>query len=154
MIYIKVIYFNVPLIEGFTKHGENSMTIRYCRDCVNFEERRDIDGVVLCARKIGPYASCDEFELREKDLPDGNKLYNRFCVECANFEFVNEIPICAKSHTPNVACVGFSSRFEKLNGIRWDNHAKTALLIHVANGHNNAKDVPDYLIKIGRKIKW
>jgi len=130
------------------------MTIECCRDCVNFEERRDIDGVALCARKIGPYVCCDEFELKEKDLLNCNRLYNKFCVECANFEFINEVPICAKNHMPTVSCAGFSSRFEKLNGIRWDNHAKTALLIHAANGHSDAKIIPDDLIKISRKIRW
>jgi len=129
------------------------MTIRFCRDCANFEERRDIDDVALCSRKIGPYVCCDEFEPRDENL-NANNLYYRFCAECANFEDANGIPLCSKSHNPGVACEEFKSRFEKLNVTRQNSHMKTALVIHAVNEHSNPEPIPAYLIEIGRKIKW
>jgi len=128
------------------------MAIRFCRDCANFEERRDIDGNVLCAKNLGPYICCEEFEPRDASI-NVNRLYNRFCVECANFEDVNGIPLCAKNHTPRVACDEFKSRFEKLNMTRQNNRMKTALVVYAAT-YCNPKPIADYLVEIGRKIKW
>lgn len=130
-------------------NGEKSMEIRFCRDCANFEERRDIDGVALCAENIGPYICCEDFEKRDESINE-NRFYNRFCVECVNFEDVNGIAVCAKNHTPGIACQAFASRFEKLSVVRQNNHMKTALLIHAVE----EKPIPDYLIEISRKIKW
>jgi hypothetical protein len=126
--------------------------IRFCRDCANFEDRRDVDGTVLCANNLGPYVCCEEFEPRDAII-NVNKLYNRFCVECANFEDVDGVPLCAKSHTPKIACDGFESRFEKLNVTRQNNRMKTALVVYAAT-RCNPEPIPESLIKIGRKIKW
>lgn len=128
------------------------MAIRSCRDCANFEDRRDIDGNVLCAKNMGPFVCCEEFEPKHESV-NANRLYNRFCVECASFEDVNGIPVCAKNHTPGVACDGFKSRFQELDGIRQNNRMKTALIVYAAI-HYNPKPIPRSLMKIGRKIKW
>jgi len=129
------------------------MGIRFCRDCANFEERRDIDGAVLCKRNIGPYICCEDFEPVDESI-NSDRLFHRFCVECANFEDVNEIPVCAKNHVPGVACEEFKSRFEKLNITRQNNHMKTALVMQVTEEHSNPEPIPVPLIEIGRKIKW
>jgi len=126
------------------------MVIRFCRDCANFEDRRDVDGIVLCAKNLEPCACCEEFEPRDKRI-NANRLYNRFCFECANFEDVNGIPLCAKNHTPGGACDGFKSRFEELNVTRQNNHMKTALVVY-AVAHSNSEPIPDSLIETWRKL--
>ena len=53
----------------------------------------------------GPSVSCQEFKPKqEKPESEG------FCVNCANFENVNGIPICAKDHSPGVACGAFRNK--------------------------------------------
>jgi len=128
------------------------MVIRCCRDCANFEDRRDIDKVAICAFHHGPYVCCEEFEPRDNSK-NANNLYNRFCVECTNFEDVNGIPLCAKIHTHGVACDGFKSRSEKVNEIQQNNRMKTALLEY-AYTHSNPQPVPVFVMEIARKIKW
>jgi len=127
--------------------------IRSCRDCSNFEERRDVDNAVLCKRRIGPYTCCEEFEPRDERL-NVNRLYHRFCVECANFEDVNGIPICAKNRGPGVACEAFASRLKKLNATRQNNHMKAALVLHADQDNCEPEPIPTFLMEIGRKIKW
>ena len=126
------------------------MVIRFCRECANFEDRRDIDGIVLCAKNMGPYVCCEEFEPRDESI-NANRLYNRFCFECANFEDINGIPLCAKNHTPEVACDEFKSRIEKLKVARQNNHMKTALVVYAA-AHSNPEPIPDALIETWRKL--
>lgn len=126
------------------------MVIKFCRDCANFEDRRDIDGTTLCAKYIRPYVCCEEFEPRYESI-NANKLYDRFCVECINFENVNEIPLCAKNHTPGVACDEFKNKFEKLNVTRQNNHMKTVLVVYAATNHNS-KHTPGSLIETWRKL--
>ena len=47
------------------------MVIASCRDCANFEDRRDIDGVALCARNAGPYVCGDDFQPKHETMkPD------------------------------------------------------------------------------------
>jgi hypothetical protein len=82
------------------------LKIESCRDCANFEDRRDLENVAICAMHHGPSVSCPEFKPKEKEI-DENKLYNKFCLDCANFENVEGIPICAKDHRPGIACKGF-----------------------------------------------
>jgi len=127
--------------------------IRFCRDCANFEDRRDIDGVALCKRNHGPYVCCEEFEPRDENI-NGDRLYNKFCLECANFQEIDDTPICAKNHTPGVSCEEFIDRFEVLNAIRQSNNMKTVLIAHAVNNHSNPEPIPELLIKVGRKIKW
>lgn len=125
------------------------MVIRFCRDCANFEDRRDIDGTALCAKNMGPYVCCEEFEPKHKSINE-NRLYNQFCVECANFEDVNGFPICAKNHTPGVACDEFKGKIEKLNVTQQNNRMKTALVVY-ATTHSNPKPIPEHLIALARK---
>jgi hypothetical protein len=129
------------------------MIARSCRDCANFEERRDIDGAVLCAQNIGPFVSCEEFEPRDKTL-NVNKCYNRFCIECVNYEETNEISVCKKNHNPGVACDMFKDRFEKLEITRQNNHMKAVLLVQAVSKPSNPEPIPHLLVKIGKKLKW
>jgi hypothetical protein len=128
------------------------MVVRFCRDCVNFEDRRDIDGVALCKMNVGPYVCCVEFKPRQESM-NADRIYNRFCVECANFEDVDGISLCAKNHTPGVACDGFESRYGKLNMVQENNRMKTVLVAYTAK-HYDFEPVPESLIMIGRKIRW
>jgi hypothetical protein len=86
-----------------------SIDIESCRDCANFEERRDIEKVALCAMHRGPSVCCPEFKPRDKEI-DETKPYNRFCLNCANFEDIYGIPICARDHRPGVACAAFKRK--------------------------------------------
>jgi len=129
------------------------MTARFCRDCSNFEDRRDIDSIAVCAKNSGPYISCEEFEPRNH-ITTENSLRYRFCSECTNFEDVNGTSVCAKNHTPGVACESFIDRFEKLYVIRQNNHMKVALLAHAINRRSSQDPFPESLVEIGRKIRW
>lgn len=128
------------------------MTAKFCRDCANFEERRDIDWFSLCAQLNGPYTCCEEFELRDKTLNE-RKMYNRFCVECTNFEEIKGNPICTKGHFPGTACEAFVERFEKLKTVRQNNQAKTAILVYTLT-HSADVRIPDFLREVCPKIKW
>ncbi|MEM2110923.1 MAG: hypothetical protein QXX08_03485 [Candidatus Bathyarchaeia archaeon] len=127
------------------------MQVRFCRDCVNYEERRDMDGVALCKKKIGPYICCEDFELRN---PSADRLYNRFCAECVNFEDVEGISICGKNHIPSKACEYFASRLKKLDLTRQNNLVRTALIVNAVKKKGNPELIPAFLIEVGRKIKW
>jgi len=128
------------------------MVIKFCRDCANFEDRRDIDGTTLCAKYIGPYVCCEEFEPKHESI-NANRLYNRFCAECSNFEDVNGIPLCAKVHNPRVACDGFQNRLEKSNGTKQNNLAKNAILTYTLT-HYNPTPIPAFVTGIAKKITW
>ena len=128
------------------------MVTKSCRDCANFEDRRDIDRVAMCALHHGPSVSCEEFELRDKSK-NADNLYNKFCIECINFEDVNGIATCAKIHTPGIACDGFKSRLKESMGIQQGNLVKTALLAYTVT-HSNPKPIPTFVIDIAKKIKW
>jgi len=80
--------------------------IESCRDCANFEDRRDLEKTAICAMNHGPSVCCPEFKPRNKKTGE-SKLYNRFCLKCANFENVNGIAVCAKDHRPGIACGAF-----------------------------------------------
>lgn len=129
------------------------MEIRFCKDCANFEDRRDMDGAALCKKNQGPYVCCEEFEPKDLSINE-DRLYYRFCSECTNLEDVKGTAVCAKSHTTGVACEEFIDRFEKLNVARQNNHMRTALLGYAIKSRSNPNPIPDSLIEIGRKIKW
>ena len=124
------------------------MEIRSCRDYANFEDRRDIDGVAICSLHNGPSVCCAEFEPKNE-----NRLYNRFCIECANFGEINGIPFCARHHAPGVACGGFRSQLEKSKLTQQDNIVKAALLEYTLV-HFNSEPLSPLVIEIARKIKW
>ena len=101
--------------------------IRFCRDCANYEERRDIDGTALC-KKQEPSICRDEFS--GKEIVHGERYYNRACPECKHFEVIKDTPLCTKNHEPGVACGEFFDRLEALKPIQQHNMMKTILLIH------------------------
>jgi hypothetical protein len=133
--------------------GAKNLVTRSCRDCANYEERRDIDGTSLCAKNVGPYVNCEEFKLRDEAL-NHNRFYYRFCVECTNFEDVAGIVVCSKHHTPGKGCDSFRNRIITLNATRQNNHMKSVLLAHAVKKNSDFETLPAYLKEIGRKIKW
>jgi hypothetical protein len=82
-----------------------------CKDCLNLEDRRDIDHVALCALHHGPSVSCPEFKPRNGNV-DADRSSDRFCVNCANFEEIEGVCICARDHRPGIACGGFNRRVQ------------------------------------------
>jgi hypothetical protein len=82
-----------------------------CRDCENFEDRRCIEGVALCAMHHGPSVCCPEFKPSDKRIHPDNS-YDRFCLNCANYENVDGTSICARDHRPGIACAAFRSKSE------------------------------------------
>ena len=85
------------------------MSIESCRDCANFEDRRNIEGVALCAIHRGPSVCCPEFNPKGEKI-NARKLYDKFCLNCVNFENVDGIAVCARDHRPGIACSGFRSK--------------------------------------------
>jgi hypothetical protein len=85
---------------------------RFCLECKNFEDRGEIEGVVVCARGHYPGVSCPDF----KDKHEGIKSVaskTRFCIECENFEDrtdIRGVVVCAKGHYPGVSCQDFQDR--------------------------------------------
>jgi len=128
------------------------MRAKSCRDCSNFEERRDVDGVVLCAQLYGPFTCCEEFELKDKKL-SVNKMYNRFCIACINFEEIGGVPVCARGHFPEATCESYVSRFNKLRTEQQDHLMKTAILACALNEKENNQYLP-LLVEVARKIRW
>ena len=51
------------------------MEIESCRDCANFEDRRNIEKVAICAMHHGPSVCCPEFRPRNRKT-DAKKLYD------------------------------------------------------------------------------
>ena len=89
------------------------MVIESCRDCANFEDRRGMEGVALCAMHHGPSVCCPEFKpLHGKK--NANKLYNRFCLKCANYENIDGISICARDRRPGIACAAFRTKSQAI----------------------------------------
>lgn len=128
------------------------MVERSCRDCKNFEDRRDIEGTALCANNVGPYVCCEEFEPKDANINE-DRLYSRFCPECANFEYVGGTAVCAWKHTPLVYCGLFSDRFNDLNHKRQNKQMQTALIAKAIKS-SNPEPVSEWIIKIGQKIEW
>lgn len=83
-----------------------------CRDCVNFEDRRCIEGVALCAMHHGPSVCCLEFKPRDKTI-DTNNSYALFCLNCSNYENIDGVSICARDHRPGIACAAFRKKGEQ-----------------------------------------
>ncbi len=79
-----------------------------CRDCLNLEDRRQIEGVALCAMRHGPSVSCQEFNPKTTIHPDSS--YEQFCVNCVNFECIKGVPMCSRDHRPGTACGAFRSK--------------------------------------------
>jgi len=85
---------------------------RFCIECENFEDRGEIDGVVVCAKGHRPEIACADFKDKFRDMRKVN-LKIRICGECENFEDRGEIDgtvLCAKGHRPGVSCEDFKDR--------------------------------------------
>jgi len=91
------------------RNGGDGTEIESCKDCANFEDRRDIEGVALCAMHHGPSICCQEFQPRSAKV-DPDNLSERFCVNCSSYEEVYGIAICAKDHRPQIACSAFQRK--------------------------------------------
>ena len=85
---------------------------------LNFEDRRCIEGVSLCAMHHGPSVSCPEFKPRDKKI-DSDDSYNKFCLNCSNYECIDGISICTKDHRPGAACYAFRKKSESMLMIAW-----------------------------------
>ena len=122
--------------------------LKCCRDCANFEDRRDIEGVALCSLHHGPSVCCTEFEPKNQ-----NRLYNKFCIECANFIEIGGISLCARLHAAGVACDGFRSKLDQSKLTQQENIVKTAM-IEYALAHSDSEPLPVFVMEIARRIKW
>ena len=85
------------------------MQVESCRDCLNLEDRRDIDNVAECNMHHGPSVSCPEFKPKN-GLTTNGAPKQRFCINCVSFEIIDGIPVCGRHHTPAVACGAFQSK--------------------------------------------
>ncbi|MGB9714390.1 MAG: hypothetical protein ACPLZC_05355 [Candidatus Bathyarchaeales archaeon] len=85
------------------------MRMRFCLECKNFEDRNEIDGVVLCARGHNPGTSCFDFQSKFEKLEE-TVSKTRFCLECNNFEEIDGVAVCARGHRPGVSCPEFQDR--------------------------------------------
>jgi len=87
------------------------LRIRFCVECKNFEDRKEIDDIVVCARGHRPGVSCPEFQDKFEGLRN-TASKTRFCLECKNFEEIDGIVFCARGHRPGVSCPEFQDRVE------------------------------------------
>ncbi len=108
------------------------MKTRFCRDCLNFEDRREIDGTVLCTENMRPFICCEEFQPKYAET-NLNGSRDRFCFKCISFENINDIVLCSKNHQPEVACKGFRSTFEKFKATRRNTRLKNVSTSHTMN---------------------
>jgi hypothetical protein len=56
---------------------------------------------------------CQEFTPRNENVNPEN-MHERFCLNCANFDEVNGIPVCARDHRPGRACGAFRRKEEEV----------------------------------------
>ncbi len=89
------------------------MHAQSCRDCANLEDRRDKEGVALCAMHHGPEVSCSEFKPKDESV-DPDNIHERFCLNCANFDEIAGIPLCARDHRPGCACGAFKNKTSEI----------------------------------------
>lgn len=87
------------------------MKTRFCLQCKNFEDRKEIDDIVMCARGHRPGVSCPDFQDKFEGLRN-TASKTRFCLECRNFEENDGIVFCARGHRPGVSCPEFQDRVE------------------------------------------
>ena len=125
--------------------------IRSCRDCINFEDRRDIDGYALCGKNRGPVVSCEDFNPKD-DFVKETRLYEQFCLECTNLQLVDETPVCAENHNTGIACDEFQDWSEVLQVIQQKKRTKTIWLIHALNSESNLH-LPELLVTVARTQK-
>jgi hypothetical protein len=131
---------------------------RFCWNCYNFEDRRDIDGVVLCAGGHTPGICCEDFIARDENLREVDtmeiKLNGWFCWNCGNFEDrrgIDGVLLCARDHSPEGGCEDFIDRDKKLRDIANNNrHERVivkAVLMENKNPMNYAGNLKKHDIK-------
>lgn len=66
---------------------------RFCWNCNNFEDRREIDGVLLCAKGHCPEGRCEDFIDRDKKLREitNNNRHERAIAKAILMENKNSI---------------------------------------------------------------
>jgi len=112
---------------------------RFCWNCYNFEDRRDIDGVVLCAKGHTPGTTCEDFVEREERLME-IRLNGRFCWNCCSFEDRRKIDgalLCTRGHRPEGNCDEFVDRNGKLREINNNNRHERALVKAIIMANKN-----------------
>jgi len=129
------------------------MNHRFCWNCYNFEDRRDIDGVVLCAKGHTPGTTCEDFVEREDEMTK-NRLNGHFCWNCCSFEDrrgLDGVILCAKGHHPEGNCDEFVDRNGKLREITNNNrHERVlvkAILMENKNLINQSISMQNLLLK-------
>jgi hypothetical protein len=88
------------------------MRPRFCIECKNFEDRMEMEEVVVCAKGHSPGIACPDFQDRFEGARS-TASRTRLCIECKNFEDRTDIEgvvVCAKGHTPGVSCPDFQDR--------------------------------------------
>ncbi|MGQ9459879.1 MAG: hypothetical protein ACUVRA_01420 [Candidatus Bathyarchaeaceae archaeon] len=131
---------------------KEKMNHRFCWNCYNFEDRRDIDGVVLCTKGHTPGTTCEDFAEREEVM--GLRLNGHFCWSCCNFEDrrnVDGVILCARGHHPEGNCDEFVDKNGKFREIADNNrHERVlvkALVMENKNPVNHSISMQNLLLK-------
>lgn len=138
---------------------------RLCWNCYNFEDRRDIDGAVLCARGHAPGTYCEDFIARDENPRGANvieiKLNGRFCWNCHNFEDrrgIDGVLLCANGHCPEGGCEDFIYRDKKMRDIANSNrHERVivkAILMENKNPINYASSLQNTTLKLKNRKEF
>lgn len=120
----------------------------FCWNCYNFEDRRDIDGVVLCAKGHAPRTPCEDFVEREEPVKIGSN--SRLCLNCRNFEDrreTDEALLCARGHCPEGSCEDFINKGRKLGNIANNNRYERVTVRGILMSNTNA-------LLQNLKMKW
>ena len=94
-------------------HGREKMNHRFCWNCHNFEDRRDIDDVILCVKGHHPEGNCDEFADRNGKLREitNNNRHERVLAKA--LVMANKNPINYSINMQNLLLQWKNSREEK-----------------------------------------
>jgi hypothetical protein len=131
------------------------MDHRFCWNCYNFEDRRDIDGVVLCTKGHTPGTTCEDFVEREEELTE-IRLNGRFCWTCCNFEDRRETDgalLCVKGHHPEGNCEDFADKEKKFRDITNNNRHERAIVKAILMANKNPKNHSSSLQNLILKLK-
>jgi len=85
----------------------------FCRNCINFVERRDIEGFAACVRNHRPRIACDDFKPKSNS-PSFAVTYGGFCLYCENLVVLDGFTVCVRNHRPRIACQDFRDSFLSL----------------------------------------
>jgi hypothetical protein len=61
----------------------------------------------------GPSVCCQEFKPKNVGV-NPNNVHERFCLNCANYDEIEGVPVCTRDHRPGRACGAFKSKTEKI----------------------------------------